>query len=91
MLNPDGLRAPDEFVRHKILDTIGDLSLLGIPILGAYCGYRAGHAVNRTLMQEVMANPDRWELVCLEERKPDRIFYRPILEGDLYGINPASP
>ena len=76
VLNPGGLRAPDEFVRHKILDTIGDLSLLGIPILGTYSGYRAGHAVNRTLMQEVLANPDRWELVCLEEREPEGIFYR---------------
>lgn len=91
VLNPDGLRAPDEFVRHKILDTIGDLSLLGIPILGAYCGHRAGHAINRTLMQEVLANPNRWELVCLEEREPDSIIYRSIQESDLYGINPASP
>jgi UDP-3-O-[3-hydroxymyristoyl] N-acetylglucosamine deacetylase len=47
VLNPGGLRSPDEFVRHKVLDTIGDLSLLGIPIIGAYSGYKAGHRINR--------------------------------------------
>jgi UDP-3-O-[3-hydroxymyristoyl] N-acetylglucosamine deacetylase len=63
ILNQGGLRSPDEFVRHKILDTIGDLSLLGIPILGKYGGHKAGHRINRLLMQEVIANPDLWDLV----------------------------
>ena len=67
VLNPGGLRSPDEFVRHKVLDTIGDLSLLGIPIIGAYTGYKAGHRINRLLMQEVMAHPDHWDLVLVEE------------------------
>jgi UDP-3-O-[3-hydroxymyristoyl] N-acetylglucosamine deacetylase len=67
VLNPGGLRAPDEFVRHKVLDTIGDLSLLGVPILGAYRGYRAGHALNRLLGLEVLAHPERWELVTVAE------------------------
>jgi UDP-3-O-[3-hydroxymyristoyl] N-acetylglucosamine deacetylase len=67
VLNPEGLRSPDEFVRHKVLDTIGDLSLLGIPIIGAYTGYKAGHRINRLLMQEVLAHPDHWDLVLVEE------------------------
>jgi UDP-3-O-[3-hydroxymyristoyl] N-acetylglucosamine deacetylase len=69
VLNPEGLRSPDEFVRHKILDTIGDLSLLGIPIIGAYSGYKAGHRINRLLMQEVLAHPDHWDLVLVEEKE----------------------
>ena len=69
VLNPGGLRCPVEFVRHKILDTIGDLSLLGIPILGSYSGYKAGHGINRLLMQEVLAHPDRWDLVLVEEKE----------------------
>lgn len=63
ILNQGGLRSPDEFVRHKILDTIGDLSLLGIPIIGTYRGYKAGHRINRLLMQELIAKPDMWDLV----------------------------
>ncbi len=69
VLNPEGLRSPDEFVRHKILDTIGDLSLLGIPILGAYKGVRAGHRINRLLMQEVLAHPDHWDLVLVQNQE----------------------
>ena len=69
VLNPGGLRSPDEFVRHKVLDTLGDLSLLGIPIVGAYYGYKAGHRINRLLMQEVLAHPDHWDLVLVEEKQ----------------------
>jgi UDP-3-O-[3-hydroxymyristoyl] N-acetylglucosamine deacetylase len=87
VINPEGLRSPDEFVRHKILDTIGDLSLLGIPILGAYSGYRAGHAINRLLMQEVLSHPDHWELVTMEEVAPEQIAFHPIVED---GFLPAS-
>ncbi len=65
VLNPGGLRCPDEFVRHKILDSIGDLSLLGIPIIGAYKGFKAGHRINRLLMQEVLARPEMWDLVLV--------------------------
>jgi len=69
VLNPGGLRSPDEFVRHKVLDTIGDLSLLGIPIIGTYSGFKAGHRTNRLLMQEVLAHPDHWDLVLVEEKE----------------------
>jgi len=87
VINPEGLRSPDEFVRHKILDTIGDLSLLGIPILGAYSGHRAGHAINRLLMQEVLSHPDHWELVTMEEVAPEQIAFHPIVED---GFLPTS-
>lgn len=49
VLNPEGLRYPDEFVRHKILDAIGDLYIVGHPIVGAFEGYKSGHAVNNAL------------------------------------------
>ncbi len=86
VINPEGLRSPDEFVRHKILDTIGDLSLLGIPILGAYSGFKAGHGVNRLLMQEVMNQPAKWDLVCIEETDSDGINFYPARDTGLPSI-----
>lgn len=71
VLNPGGLRSPDEFVRHKILDSIGDLALLGIPIIGAYQGFKAGHRINRLLMQEVMARTEMWDLVLVVDSNGD--------------------
>ena len=82
VLNPGGLRSPDEFVRHKILDTIGDLSLLGIPIIGAYSGYKAGHRTNRLLMQQVLAHPDHWDLVLVEEMEDGLSEYFQVDAGD---------
>ena len=87
VLNPGGLRSPDEFVRHKILDTIGDLSLLGIPIIGAYSGYKAGHRINRLLMQEVLAHPDHWDLVLVEEKEDGSGQY---LEMDGAQVQPST-
>lgn len=63
VLNPEGLRFQDEFVRHKILDAVGDLSLTGYPLLGEYRGIRSGHQLNIRLVEEVARNPGRWELV----------------------------
>jgi UDP-3-O-[3-hydroxymyristoyl] N-acetylglucosamine deacetylase len=82
VLNPGGLRCEDEFVRHKVLDTIGDLSLLGIPIIGAYSGYKAGHRINRLLMQEVLANPDHWDLVLVEEKEDGSGMYLEVDAAD---------
>jgi UDP-3-O-[3-hydroxymyristoyl] N-acetylglucosamine deacetylase len=65
VMNEDGLRAPDEFVRHKVLDAIGDLSLAGAPILGCYQAARAGHAFNNQMLHALFANPDAWEVVTL--------------------------
>ena len=66
ILNPEGFRIPNEFTRHKILDAIGDLRLLGHPIMGHYEGYKAGHAKNAALMRALMQNPRAWELVTAE-------------------------
>jgi UDP-3-O-[3-hydroxymyristoyl] N-acetylglucosamine deacetylase len=85
ILNPGGLRSPDEFVRHKILDSIGDLSLLGIPIIGAYKGYRAGHRINRLLMQEVLAKTEKWDLVLVVD-SDDKDRYREIDPVDAHPI-----
>ncbi|KAB8313839.1 UDP-3-O-acyl-N-acetylglucosamine deacetylase [Tolypothrix campylonemoides VB511288] len=61
VLNEDGLRYADEFVRHKILDAVGDLYLAGHPIVGAYAGYKSGHALNNMLVRALMAERDAWE------------------------------
>ena len=60
VLNPEGLRRPDECVRHKALDAIGDLYLLGAPLIGRYEGLYAGHALNNALVREVLGRPDAW-------------------------------
>lgn len=89
VLNPGGLRSADEFVRHKVLDTIGDLSLLGIPIIGAYSGYKAGHRINRLLMQEVLKHPDRWDLVLVEEKEDGLSRYLQLDSGYAQNISCA--
>ncbi len=60
VLNPEGLRRPDEFVRHKALDAIGDLYVLGAPILGRFEGELAGHGINNQLVRALAARPDAW-------------------------------
>ena len=61
VLNPEGLRHGDEFVRHKMLDAAGDLALAGAPIIGRYTGVRAGHALTTLLLRRLFAGPDAWE------------------------------
>lgn len=63
ILNPGGLRMEREFVRHKALDAIGDLYVLGAPLLGRYEGFKAGHAINNLLVRELLANPQAWREV----------------------------
>jgi UDP-3-O-[3-hydroxymyristoyl] N-acetylglucosamine deacetylase len=65
VLNPEGLRRPDEFVRHKALDAIGDLYLLGGPLLGRFEGELAGHGVNNQLVRALVARPDAWRVRTL--------------------------
>ncbi|OYX30103.1 MAG: UDP-3-O-[3-hydroxymyristoyl] N-acetylglucosamine deacetylase [Caulobacterales bacterium 32-69-10] len=60
VLNPEGLRFPDEFVRHKALDAVGDLYILGAPVSGRFEGRYAGHAMNNALVRELVARPDAW-------------------------------
>ncbi len=67
VLNEDGLRYADEFVRHKILDALGDLYLAGHPVIGAYEGYKSGHALNNRLVRALLADADAWELVTFTE------------------------
>jgi UDP-3-O-[3-hydroxymyristoyl] N-acetylglucosamine deacetylase len=62
VLNPEGLRRPDEFVRHKALDAIGDLFVLGAPILGRFEGELAGHGINNALVRALEARPDAWRI-----------------------------
>ena len=63
VLNEDGLRFDDEFVKHKVLDAVGDLYLLGSSLIGAFEGYRSGHELNNRLLRALIANEDAWEYV----------------------------
>jgi UDP-3-O-[3-hydroxymyristoyl] N-acetylglucosamine deacetylase len=62
VLNPEGLRRPDEFVRHKALDAVGDLYVLGAPIIGRFEGVLAGHGLNNAIVRALMANPAAWRM-----------------------------
>lgn len=63
ILNPEGLRFPDEFVRHKVLDALGDIALLGRPVLGALTVFKTGHALNQKLVARVLADPSNYQVV----------------------------
>jgi len=69
VLNEDGLRYEDEFVKHKILDAIGDLYLLGHSLIGAFSGYRSGHALNNKLIKTLVADESAWEEVTFEDEE----------------------
>lgn len=75
VLNEDGLRYEDEFVRHKVLDAIGDLYLLGKSLIGEFKAYKSGHALNNTLIRTLIAQPDAWELVTFEDSEEAPISY----------------
>jgi UDP-3-O-[3-hydroxymyristoyl] N-acetylglucosamine deacetylase len=80
ILNDDGLRYEDEFVKHKVLDAIGDLYLLGRSLIGAFSGYKSGHALNNQLLRALMAQQDAWELVTFEDGEQAPIsFMQPLL------------
>ncbi len=69
VLNADGLRYDDEFAKHKILDAMGDLYLVGRPLLAAYSAYRGGHALNNRLLRALLAQPDATEIVTFEDER----------------------
>jgi UDP-3-O-[3-hydroxymyristoyl] N-acetylglucosamine deacetylase len=73
VLNPEGLRRPDEFVRHKALDAIGDLYVLGAPILGRFEGELAGHAINNQLVRALLARPEAWCLRTFAEEVAEAV------------------
>jgi UDP-3-O-[3-hydroxymyristoyl] N-acetylglucosamine deacetylase len=77
ILNEEGLRYEDEFVKHKILDAIGDLYLLGRSILGEFSGYKSGHALNNRLLRKLLATPSAWEEVTFETTEQAPISYLP--------------
>jgi len=75
VLNEDGLRYRNEFVRHKILDAIGDLYLLGHSLIGSFSGYKSGHALNNRLLRELLLNEAAWEEVVFEDVDTAPISY----------------
>ena len=76
VINPDGLRFEDEFVKHKVLDAIGDLYLLGHPLIGAFSGYKSGHALNNALLRAMLADESSWEFVTFEKDEEAPAFLR---------------
>jgi len=79
ILNEDGLRYVDEFVKHKILDSIGDLYLLGHSLIGAFNGHKSGHALNNRLLRELLSQKDAWEEVTFEDPEKAPIsFIQPV-------------
>ena len=75
VLNEDGLRYEDEFVKHKILDAIGDLYLLGHSLIGEFHGHKSGHELNNRLLRELLVQKDAWEEVTFEEADEFPISY----------------
>ncbi len=75
ILNEDGLRYEDEFVKHKILDSIGDLYLLGKSLIGEFAGYKSGHALNNALLRKLLASEDCWEIVTFDTEEEAPISY----------------
>ena len=79
VLNSDGLRYEDEFVKHKVLDAIGDLYLLGHPLIGAFSGYKSGHALNNRLLRALLERRQAWEYVRFDraEDAPPFLAWQP--------------
>jgi UDP-3-O-[3-hydroxymyristoyl] N-acetylglucosamine deacetylase len=80
VINKDGLRYEDEFVKHKILDAVGDLYLLGHPMIGAFSGYKSGHTLNSRLLNKLLNDPDAWEVVTFEDSAKIPVSYAPVME-----------
>ncbi|MAL99896.1 UDP-3-O-acyl-N-acetylglucosamine deacetylase [Hydrocarboniclastica marina] len=80
ILNEDGLRYDDEFVKHKVLDAIGDLYLLGNSLIGEFQGYKSGHDLNNKLLRKLIKEEDAWEVVTFEDEATAPISYlKPVL------------
>jgi UDP-3-O-[3-hydroxymyristoyl] N-acetylglucosamine deacetylase len=76
IINKEGLRIPDVFVKHKILDAIGDLFLLGMPIIGHFMAYKSGHRMNNLLLKELMRKKNCWEIVnCINKEEVHKLNY----------------
>ena len=83
VLNDDGLRQNDEFVKHKVLDALGDLYLAGRPIIGHYLGHRSGHALNNKLLIRLLSDPSHYEVVTFDRARDCPIPVQPISETDV--------
>ena len=83
ILNDDGLRQNDEFVKHKVLDALGDLYLAGRPIIGHYSGNRSGHALNNKLLRQLFLDPTNYEVITFDRVEDCPIPVQPIAETDV--------
>jgi UDP-3-O-[3-hydroxymyristoyl] N-acetylglucosamine deacetylase len=83
VMNEDGLRYENECVKHKILDAIGDLYLLGHNMIGSFSGFKSGHALNSRLVQKILSQPDAWEIVTFTDAAQAPISYAPVPEQAL--------
>lgn len=79
VLNEDGLRYEDEFVKHKILDAVGDLYLLGHSLIGHFIAEKSGHGLNNLLLRELICHPETWEYMTFDTADAAPISYRPVL------------
>ena len=75
IVNEDGLRYKDEFVKHKILDAIGDLYLLGHSLIGSFSAFKSGHHLNNLLLRELVNNESAWEEVIIEDESKSPILF----------------
>jgi UDP-3-O-[3-hydroxymyristoyl] N-acetylglucosamine deacetylase len=87
ILNPEGLRFADEFVRHKILDIMGDLALCGMPVIGHYTSYKSGHTLNQKLVRQLVAASDAVEVVEVREKHQ---LEKLALGSAAFGLNPIE-
>ena len=81
IVNEDGLRYKDEFVKHKILDAIGDLYLLGHSLIGSFSAFKSGHHLNNLLLRELVNNESAWEQVIIEDEDKAPILFTHITES----------
>ena len=82
IVNEEGLRFDDEFVKHKMLDAIGDLYLLGHNLIGQFTGYKSGHSLNNELLRKILDSEDAWEIVTFEDIATAPISYsKPLFEN----------
>ena len=80
IINEEGLRSKDEFVKHKILDVVGDLYLLQYNIIGEFEGYKSGHTQNNLLLKKLQESPDTWELISSDGDAPEIKYIEPIID-----------
>lgn len=90
IINKDGLRCPDEFVKHKILDAIGDLSLMGIPIIGHFVAFKSGHRLNNLLLRELMIRKECWTMTSYFSRE-GMFSDPPSLRAPAFGVPGSAP